>query len=56
MISEETGSTLDVSSRMTTGRAALLALLGEYAELSWLEGGTVTRGGASPLEIQPYGA
>jgi O-acetyl-ADP-ribose deacetylase (regulator of RNase III) len=37
---------------MTTGRAALLALLGEYAELSWLEGGTVTRGGASLLEIQ----
>jgi hypothetical protein len=38
--------------RMTTGRAALLALLGEYAELSWLEGSTVTRGGASLLEIQ----
>jgi O-acetyl-ADP-ribose deacetylase (regulator of RNase III) len=38
--------------RMTTGRAALLALLGEYAELSWLEGATVSRGGASLLEIQ----
>lgn len=38
--------------RMTTGRAALLALLGEYAELSWLEGATVIRGGASLLEIQ----
>jgi hypothetical protein len=38
--------------RMTIGRAALLALLGEYAELSWLEGATVTRGGASLLEIQ----
>lgn len=38
--------------RMTAGRAALLALLGEYAELSWLEGATVTRGGASLLEIQ----
>jgi O-acetyl-ADP-ribose deacetylase (regulator of RNase III) len=38
--------------RMTGGRAALLTLLGEYAELSWLEGSTVTRGGASLLEIQ----
>jgi O-acetyl-ADP-ribose deacetylase (regulator of RNase III) len=38
--------------RMTAGRAALLALLGEYVELSWLEGATVTRGGASLLEIQ----
>jgi O-acetyl-ADP-ribose deacetylase (regulator of RNase III) len=38
--------------RMTAGRAALLALLRDYAELSWLEGSTVTRGGASLLEIQ----
>lgn len=38
--------------RMTTGRAALLALLGEYTEESWVEGATVTRGGASLLEIQ----
>ena len=38
--------------RMTIGRAALLALLSDYAELSWLEGATVTRGGASLLEIQ----
>lgn len=38
--------------RMTVGRAALLALLSEYAELSWLEGATITRGGASLLEIQ----
>lgn len=38
--------------RMTAGRAALLALLGEYAELSWVEGATVIRGGASLLEIQ----
>jgi hypothetical protein len=37
---------------MTTGRAALLALLDEYVELSWLEGATVTRRGASLLEIQ----
>lgn len=37
---------------MTNGRAALLALLGEYAGLSWLEGATVIRGGASLLEIQ----
>jgi O-acetyl-ADP-ribose deacetylase (regulator of RNase III) len=38
--------------RMTAGRAALLTLLSDYAELSWLEGSTVTRGGASLLEIQ----
>lgn len=38
--------------RMTAGRAALLTLLSDYAELSWLEGATVTRGGASLLEIQ----
>jgi O-acetyl-ADP-ribose deacetylase (regulator of RNase III) len=38
--------------RMTIGRAALLALLGEYSELSRLEGATFTRGGASLLEIQ----
>jgi O-acetyl-ADP-ribose deacetylase (regulator of RNase III) len=38
--------------RMTTGRAALLALLAEYAGLSWLEGATVIRGGASLLEVQ----
>jgi len=38
--------------RMTAGRAALLTLLRDYAELSWLEGSTVTRGGASLLEIQ----
>jgi uncharacterized protein YwgA len=38
--------------RMTLGRAALLTLLSAYAELSWLEGSTVTRGGASLLEIQ----
>lgn len=38
--------------RMTVGRAALLKLLSGYAELSWLEGSTVTRGGASLLEIQ----
>lgn len=38
--------------RMTIGRAALLALLSDYAELSWLEGATVTKGGASLLEIQ----
>jgi hypothetical protein len=37
---------------MTVGRAALLALLSEYAELSWIEGATVNRGGASLLEIQ----
>jgi O-acetyl-ADP-ribose deacetylase (regulator of RNase III) len=38
--------------RMTAGRAALLTLVSDYAELSWLEGSTVTRGGASLLEIQ----
>jgi O-acetyl-ADP-ribose deacetylase (regulator of RNase III) len=38
--------------RMTPGRAALLALVSDYAEMSWLEGSTVTRGGASLLEIQ----
>ena len=38
--------------RVTVGRAALLTLLSEYARLSWLEGSTVTRGGASLLEIQ----
>jgi hypothetical protein len=37
---------------MTAGRAALLALMRQYADLSWLEGATVTRGGASLLEIQ----
>jgi uncharacterized protein YwgA len=37
---------------MTVGRAALLTLLSGYAELSWLEGSTVTRGEASLLEIQ----
>jgi O-acetyl-ADP-ribose deacetylase (regulator of RNase III) len=38
--------------RMTAGRAALVTLLSDYAELSWLEGSTVTRAGASLLEIQ----
>ena len=38
--------------RMTTGRAALLALLSNYAQLSWTEGSTVIKGGASLLEIQ----
>jgi O-acetyl-ADP-ribose deacetylase (regulator of RNase III) len=38
--------------RMTAGRAALLTLISDYAQLSWAEGSTVTQGGASLLEIQ----
>jgi O-acetyl-ADP-ribose deacetylase (regulator of RNase III) len=37
---------------MTTGRAALITLTGEYARQSWAEQGTLTRDGASLLEIQ----
>jgi O-acetyl-ADP-ribose deacetylase (regulator of RNase III) len=48
-------ATMAVGSRrpaMTAGRAALIALTGEYARQSWAEQGTVTRDSASLLEIQ----
>lgn len=38
--------------RLTSGRAALLALISDYAQLSWAEGSTVVRDAASLLEIQ----